>query len=148
MTPPRQDESSISSPESATTCSTLLSVPPTTYLTVPTTRPSGEFLSLLGPIASGEDDFDLHLLTPQTAITDPVPSRLGLSSHDNPLEQLPSQLSPRRRLRSPARGVFVSVYSTSSVDTEYSAYSNPPAKLYRIPSFQNMSSYKISPVCH
>lgn len=41
----------------------------------------------------------------------------------------------------------MSVYSTSSADTELSEFSNPPARRYREPNVQKMSR-KITTVCH
>jgi len=148
MDPSQQDEASVSSPESATTSSTWLSIPSSNYLTVPTTRPSNRFFPLPGPVAFVEDDLELPLVSLLEAT-----SNLGPETSQAPrLDTPPVQPSPpssytRRRSRSPARGSFMSVYSASSVETDHSTYSNPPARLYRVPSFQNMSSRRISPVC-
>jgi hypothetical protein len=59
-----------------------------------------------------------------------------------------SDLSPLSLARpiSLSERIYMSVYSSSSVDTEHSEYSNPPARKYRVPNFQNMSR-KITSVC-
>jgi hypothetical protein len=145
MDPATQDHTHLFSPVSATTSSTLLSVPASSYLTVPTARSPSR---LSRSIACTEDgpDLDIHL-SPEASFEVPVPNTL------QPLEiDTHSLLSPsanpytRRRLRSPAGGRYMSVYSTSSADTEYSTYSNPPAKPYQVPSFSNMATRRVSPV--
>ena len=143
----KQDEAQDSSPQSATTSSTLLSIPASSYLTVPSTRPASKLPSLPGPVAFAEDGRDLTLYSSPEDISDSVPD---ISSRFTTPPVQPSSpnsyIRRRSRSRSPAQREFMSVYSASSVDTETSTYSNPPARPYQVPSFQNMSR-RISPVC-
>jgi hypothetical protein len=145
MDPATQDHTHLSSPESATTSSTLLSVPASSYLTVPTARSPRR---LSRSIARTEDGPDLDInLSPEASFDITVPNTtqpLEINTH----YLLSPSASPyiRRRSRSPAGGRYMSVYSTSSADTDYSTYSNPPAKPYQVPSFSNMASRRISPV--
>jgi hypothetical protein len=145
MDPATQGHTHLSSPESATTSSTLLSVPASSYLSVPTAK---SLRKSPPSIARTEDDrgLDIHL-SPEAPFEVPVPNT------SQPLEvDAHSLLSPyanpytRRSSRLPAGGRYMSVYSTSSADTEYSTYSNPPAKPYQVPSFSNMATRRVSPV--
>jgi hypothetical protein len=145
MDPARQNNTHLSSPESATTSSTLLSIPASSYLTVPTTRPPRR---LSRSITRTEDDLELDIHpSPEPTSGEPVPNiSQPLEVDTQPLLPLSANPYTRRRSRSPAGAKYMSVYSTSSADTEYSTYSNPPAKPYQLPSFSNMSSRRVSPV--
>ncbi|KAF2116944.1 hypothetical protein BDV96DRAFT_39122 [Lophiotrema nucula] len=137
----KQDELPVSSPASSSASSTLLSLPPSSYLTVPSTRPTGHHLSLPGPfLPLDEEDTPLGRPTPPQAlpqILEPIQTAASFPRH--------SPTSPPSLLARPPEPTFMSsVYSSASVDSEYSTYSNPPARAYRLPSFQNMSTRKIS----
>jgi hypothetical protein len=144
MDSPRQDDTQLSSPESINTSSTLLSIPASNFLTVPTAFPASRFFSSLEPTAFAED-YDLEPLTPASELVPEIPQ--FLRNDISPVQPSPPNTYIRRRSKSPAQRKFLSVYSASSIDTDNSKYSNPPAKPYRVPSFQNMSSRRISPVC-
>jgi hypothetical protein len=142
----QQDDFLTYSPASSQASSSCIS--PSSYLTVPSTRPSAANFSLPRPAPFEEDDPDLILSslhrdsssTPVPEIREPRRSRSPATVP--PLS--PSQSSPTQ---SPNPS-YMSVYSAASADSEYSTYSNPPARLYRLPSFQNMSaSRKISAAC-
>lgn len=142
----QQDDQLLSSPESSQVSLTSFGITPSSYLTVPSTRPSGPLLSLPGPAVLREDDTEL--LLPSTDRPSPsgsVPLILEPSRITTPRERQQSP-SPSRLLPPPL--IYMSVYSSTSTDSEFSVYSNPPARVYRVPSFQKMSgSRKISAVC-
>jgi len=140
----QQDPNTLQSPASSR-ASTSFSIPAANYLTVPSTKPSGFYPSLPGPTSSEEDDLELELYPPSRQST-------PTSNHfphilEPPRSRLPSNQPPSRSpscsegYSTAVPGPFyMSVYSTSSAASEQSTYSNPPARVYRVPSFQNMSS--------
>lgn len=148
MDPSKQDDPPLSSPESSSASSTWFNIPPTSYLTVPSTRPEGTSFVLPGPTAFEEDDLDPITRPSQSSPSDTVPQILEPLRISIPTRQSTPVPYPQEIPEQPPNQVYMSVYSASSADSEYSVYSNPPARSYRVPSFQNMSaSRKISTVC-
>jgi hypothetical protein len=106
------------------TSSASLPKPSSKDLTVPSTIASDAIQPFPGPstfVQDYHDEQDSTASLPNLTLSPPT---------------LPISLSER---------IYMSVYSSSSVDTEHSEYSNPPARKYRVTSFQNMSR-KITPV--
>jgi hypothetical protein len=139
-----QQQLSLPSPESPLVPSTCSDIPPSSYLTVPSCRPPRPISPLSRQIPIEEDDdedlriFEEH--TP-TALRILVPSRRH--------EPTNPRTSPSPLTRPPplSTRLYMSVYSSSSIDTAHSDYSNPPARSYRVPDYSNMSSSrKITPV--
>ncbi|KAF2839787.1 hypothetical protein M501DRAFT_1030978 [Patellaria atrata CBS 101060] len=145
-----QDTTTISSESSVgSTTSPRIHIPSSSYLTVPNNPPRRLRSSSLPP-----GPHTLHLPTrstqsqPSTSPTivgAPFPILLSQPvAHDPPdlfsysdpttpialTEQLLQDTALRRELP------FMSVYSTSSVDSDFS---NPPARVYKLPSFADMS---------
>jgi hypothetical protein len=142
----QQDISPLSPPASSQSASTSF-IPQSSYLTVPSTKPSGSILSLPGPTAFEENDPELLVpqlnkaptLSPILQTSEPIRSNFT-SNH---------RLSPflEQDFASFPDPIYMSVYSSTSTSSEHSTYSNPPARIYRVPSFQKMSgSRKISVV--
>jgi hypothetical protein len=141
----QQQDDSANPPNSPSRLSSAqLSVSPSSYLTVPNTRPPGVAFQLPGPT------------TPDALLDTPVDYTPTFASLPHILEPArsrdpspdPEPSSPRERFARYPEPILMSVYSATSVDSEQSAYSNPPARLYRVPSFQAMSgSRKITVVC-
>jgi hypothetical protein len=109
---------------------TSIQISPSSYLTVPDNRPSGRLsasqISDTSVLVEERSDLEpeLHIIEPLPETTPPacyiLPGR--------PYRPIP--LSER---------VYMSVYSTSSVDTDLSEFSNPPARNYRTSTSQEMS---------
>ena len=144
-----QDEHPHSSPTSSQPSTTLLSVSPSSYLTVPGATPTGINLSLPGPSQFAPEE-GLDFLVPFTSsrtVSNPVAEEQEAVSSGSPSLLRLLQLS---RLESSSNPLHMSVYSSTSADsstTEYSAYSNPPPKKYRVPTFEKMSdSRKVTSV--
>jgi hypothetical protein len=139
----QQDEPPLSSPESSRG-STSFNIQSTHYLTVPITGPTSSYLTLPRPLSSEEEhpDWLQSSLLPRSASV-PIPRIREPSPSNVPSEQdISSSFSPQLSDRT-----FMSVYSSTSAESEHSVYSNPPARVYRVPSFQNMSaSRRISTV--
>jgi hypothetical protein len=125
MHSPQQEDFIPFASEPTITSSASPRKPSSKDITIPSTIASDAIQHLPGPYTFAQDHHDEQ--DPTTSV-----SNLSLS----PLV-LPVPLSER---------VYMSVYSSSSVDTEHSEYSNPPAQKYRVTNHQNMSR-KISPVC-
>ncbi|KAF2262395.1 hypothetical protein CC78DRAFT_534884 [Lojkania enalia] len=147
MDSPKQNEASTTSSTSSQASSTHFSLPPSSYLTVPSTRPTGNNLSLPGPTTFDQEDF--VLLSPPSqrrSPSNPIPQILEPSRIEISSPILPSSAESFAQYPDP---IFMSsVYSSASAESESSGYSNPPARIYRVPSFQIMpSSKKISSVC-
>lgn len=150
----QQDNPSLSSPESSQTSPISLSIPPSNYLTVPSTRPL-RLSRPLRPSSSIEFETPEPLFVPGTPSSSIIsPSEVPVSTSD-PIGRSVSK-SPRPP-RSPSRGfspyqrpiLMSSVYSAASESSEHSEYSNPPARTYRVPSFSAMSGFrKITIVCN
>jgi hypothetical protein len=111
---------------------------PSSFLTVPNSRPSGRLsashrfkltasdISDTPVLFEGQPDHEaeFHIIEPLPETTPPT-----RCISPGPLYR-PIPLSER---------VYMSVYSTSSVDTDLSEFSNPPARSYRTSTSQKMS---------
>lgn len=140
----QQDNISLSSPAQSLASSSALTISPSSYLTVPNPRSLRSPLSLPRRIAFEEDDSKVHITSDLSPASEPLPQILVLSRSNTPTGSSTST-SPRSRSKILSDRLYMSVHSTSSTDTDTSEYSNPPARPYRIPSFQRMSgSRKIS----
>lgn len=148
MEPSKQNEPPIYSPTTSQASSISLTIPPSNYLLIPSTRPAGPNFVLPGPISFQESETDL-LESPlyQDLPLDSVPQIREPSHNIPPATQSPSTTSRGSRVQTPEPN-YMSVYSSASADSEFSVYSNPPARIYRVPSFQKMSaSRKPSAAC-
>lgn len=142
MDSPKQDEPPHSL-ESSPGTSTRSRTPPSSCLTATSTWTTGTTVPLPGPAAPSEDDFE-------SLVSTSVSTSQNSSSPDllpqilEPREASPpsaSQLSeyPTHHASNYPDPLLMSAYSATSAGSEYSEYSNPPARHYRLPSFQNMS---------
>lgn len=135
----------LSSPESLRSTSSLLSIPPSNYLTVPNNKRSRTVSFLPAPTTFEEDTEFVHPSPPGDLSHRTIPLIREPSRSTTPIAgehpQSPQEQFPRCR-----EPTYMSVYSTSSAESEHSTYSNPPARAYRVPSFQNMSTRRISAV--
>jgi len=145
MEPPQEEQFSASSSASPVAIIASVGTAPSSYLTVPIAVPSGPLLLLPGPRTPKQESLDLLLLPEDNLSSDSIPLTL------EPLQQ-PSPApsgTPPAPLPSPiplSDRVYMSVYSSSSADTDLSEFSNPPARRYRMPDPPKMSR-KISMVC-
>lgn len=145
MDTPQQQEFLLSSPESIPSSSASLDIPPSSYLAVPIAIRPGSHLFLPGP-NSFEQDFGDELLLPENrSASEPIPHILEPAQEHTPTASCISPTLSPRPSSSLSDRVYMSVYSSSSVDTELSEFSNPPARRYRVPNTQKMSR-KISAV--
>jgi hypothetical protein len=132
---------SLPSPGLSITSSTCLDIPSAGYLTVPGLRTQRPTRRQTRPDSIDEEDPGLL-----------IPSELSIALQISvPLEcftptDTHNSSSPRTWAISLSNRLYMSVYSSSSVDTAHSEYSNPPARSYRVPDFSIMSSQKITPV--
>jgi len=143
----QQDSSPPSPPESSQPASISFRIPQSSYLAVPSTKPSGSNFSLPGPTAFEENHPEL--LVPQ--LNKSLTSSSILQTSESIQSDLTSNhclsLFSEQEFASLPDPICMSVYSSTSGSSENSTYSNPPAKIYRVPSFQNMSgSRRISVV--
>ncbi|OCK76874.1 hypothetical protein K432DRAFT_407798 [Lepidopterella palustris CBS 459.81] len=142
MDSPQPSDPPISSPESSQPSSARQSIPPSNYLTVPGFRTPRRKPSLTAPESVKSDDLD-HLLE----FTELSVQESLLVNRPRIIEPYRSpSSSPRTRTFQPRvqfadypEPILMSVYSTSSVDSEYS---NPPARTYQLPTFAAMSQSK------
>ena len=141
MSPPQQDELLPSPSESSRHSSASLNIRSPQYLTVPNTGPTGSRLSLPGPSTTQpeEPDWSESLLPPRSSSL-PVPEIREPLSEDLTYHDTTSPESTTGIYSRFSERIFMSVYSSTSAESEYSVYSNPPARVYRVPSFQNMST--------
>ena len=149
MSSSQPEDSIASSPESSQPPSAQQSIPSSSYLTVPSsgrthrTRLSPPHSSLRDPEdIDNPQNFPIYsspesLQVPPPTIVPPAPPTSPRSQTD--------LLEPQVNFAEYPDPIYMSVYSLSSVDSEYS---NPPARSYSLPSFENMSSSrKITLVC-
>ena len=149
MSSSQPEDSTASSPESSRPPSARQSIPSSSYLTVPSsgrthrTRLSPPHSSLRDPEdIDNPQNFPIYsspesLQVPPPTIVPPAPPTSPRSQTD--------LLEPQVNFAEYPDPIYMSVYSLSSVDSEYS---NPPARSYSLPSFENMSSSrKITLVC-
>lgn len=132
---------------SSTATSTSLNISPSSYLTVPHSRSSRLPISLPGPAAFDQEGSDAHVYSNQSLASEPGHRIIVPSRSNTPTSLCASQLSPS--LPNPLSDrLYMSVYSSSSLDTRNSEFSNPPARRYRLPAFSNKmsSSQRISAV--
>jgi hypothetical protein len=101
---------------------------------------------LQGPKPKYQDIRDEILPPNNSALSEPIPHIVEPSSVTTLPASFTASVSPARRSSLSDR-LHMSVYSTSSADTELSEFSNPPARRYREPNVQKMSR-KITAVCH
>lgn len=143
----QQDNSPLPLSQSSQASSTSFSIPQSRYLTVPSTKPPGSNLSLPGLTAFDENHTEL--LVPLFNEKPTSSSILQTSEpirSNSPSNHRLSQLLERDFASFPGPP-YMSVYSSTSTSSEHSTYSNPPARIYRVPSFQKMSgSRRISVV--
>lgn len=144
----QQDSTPLSAPGSTQASSIPVSIPQSSYLTVPYTKPLGHNLSLPGPAAFEGNHSGLRVpsskeVTTSASILEPSePPRIESTSNRH------SPSLSERDFASYPESFYMSVYSSTSTTSEHSTFSNPPARIYRVPSFQKMSgSRKISVVC-
>lgn len=141
MSSSQPEDSTASSPESSQPPSARQSIPSSSYLTVPSsgrthrTRLSPPHSSLRDPEdIDNPQNFPIYsspesLQVPPPTIVPPAPPTSPRSQTD--------LLEPQVNFAEYPDPIYMSVYSLSSVDSEYS---NPPARSYSLPSFENMSS--------
>lgn len=144
-----QEDPQVSSPESSIATSTSFDISPSSYLTVPNTRTKRRLPLLPGPTVFDQDDFDFDITVSsyRGSTSEAIPQVHSPSRSSPPIGFDTSQLQPTRPNHLSDR-LYMSVYSSSSLDTEHSEYSNPPARRYRVPDFAKMSSArKITVVC-
>ena len=148
MSSSQPEDSTASSPESSQPPSAQQSIPSSSYLTVPSSGRTRR-TRLSPPHLSQKDPEDIDnsqnlprysspesLQVPPPTIVPPAPT--SLRSQTDLLES-------RVNFANYPDPIYMSVYSLSSVDSEYS---NPPARSYNLPPFGNMSSSrKITLVC-
>jgi hypothetical protein len=145
MGTPEQEQFLLSSPESIPSSSVSLDIPPSSYLAVPIVRTPGSYLPLPGPNSFEQDFADELLLSEDRSTSEPIPHILAPAQESTPTASCISPASPPWPSSSLSDRVYMSVYSSSSVDTELSEFSNPPARRYRVANTQKMSR-KISAV--
>jgi hypothetical protein len=148
MASSQQDNPPIPSPEPNQSSLRQQSIPPSNYLTVPGRTESRSRRNLLpGSNLNEFDDPDCYLRS--TATVPPPPLRILPSQKLTPPSTTtspsePGSLQSHVDFRDWPTPIFMSIYSTSSGDSEYSI---PPARPYKFPSLATMSeSRKISPV--
>src|SRR2546422_3257840 len=125
MDPPTQDDNPLSSPELSTASSISISIPASNYLTVPSTRPPGTSFSLPGPTTFKDDDPDLLIPASPASLLDNAPRIFEPPCLNPPTRRLSPFASSIDNSGSSSDLGFMSVSSTSSVESEYSTYSNP-----------------------
>lgn len=140
MEPSPAGEHLLDSPSIPGHPTTFTSIPTSNFLKVPKTGPSGTHF-LPGPhtVEEETDSFPLprHPSIQRPRLFDPA----GIDIIE-PVSVASSSRHAYLRNRT-----YMSVYSSTSAESEYSVYSNPPARTYRLPSFQDMSaSRKVSAV--
>jgi hypothetical protein len=145
MESPQEEQLSSSPPASPITSSNSVDIAPSSYLTVPITVPSGPCLLLPGPGSFGKNFIDLLLLPEDKSPADLIPLILGPAQEQTPTPSSTPPATPPQSVPLSDR-VYMSVYSSSSADTDLSEFSNPPARRYRVPDPPKMSR-KISAVC-
>jgi hypothetical protein len=134
---------SISSPTLSQASSSSFRIPPLSYLTVPSTHPVGPSLSLPGPTSKEGNYPDLRVpLINQGWPSDPA-GPLHKASNSSPSRGR----SPALPAQFPQPRTDMSVYSSTSASSQYSTYSNPPPRAYRVPSFENMTATRDIKVC-
>jgi hypothetical protein len=148
MASTQQDDHFHTSPGLIQPLPASLAISPLRFLTVPNTRhprrssssPQPDYIIQEGPDAllipevpeeQPRESFklDIDISPPKT-----TPTSIGTQSIET---SRPIPLSER---------TYMSVYSSSSADTELSEFSNPPARRYRVPNPSKMPR-KITPVC-
>jgi hypothetical protein len=138
MASSQQEEPLPSSPEHTLRPSISIDILPTSYLTVPIIRPSKRLpirqahnttnSTLANALLLEEEQSDLE---PLPCIFEPSPETTSTACSILPV-------SPPRPIPLSER-LYMSVYSTSSVETDLSEFSNPPARSYRAPNSLKMS---------
>jgi hypothetical protein len=146
MESPQQEQLSSSPPASPITSSTSVDIAPSSYLTVPIIVPSGPYLLLPGPGTFEQDFTDLLLLPEDKSPADLIPLILEPAQDQTPTPSSTPPGTPPQSIPLSDR-IYMSVYSSSSADTDLSEFSNPPARRYRVPDPPKMSR-KISAVCN
>jgi hypothetical protein len=144
MDSPQQEQLRISSLPSPVPSSASLDISTARYLTLPTTAPSGPYFCLPGPDTSERDSIDALLIAEDHSVSESTPRTLGPTQDLEPASSFTLSVLPSQPCSLSDR-VYMSVYSSSSVDTELSEFSNPPARRYRVPNTPKMSK-KISTV--
>jgi hypothetical protein len=144
MDSPQQEQLRISSLPSPVPSSASLDTSTARYLTIPTTAPSGPYFCLPGPDTSERDSIDTLLIPEDQSVSASIPGILGPPQDLDSASSFTLPVLPSQPCSLSAR-VYMSVYSSSSVDTELSEFSNPPARRYRVPNTPKMSK-KISTV--
>jgi len=150
MTSLHQDEPPTTSPESSQPLSVHQSIPPSNYLTVPgRTERRSRRSPLPRPRLNDINDPDRYLESRATSLPAPLrvlPSQNIAFSSTTSSPSGPQPIHSRVDFRDWPAPVYMSIYSTSSQDSEYSI---PPARPYKLPSFATMSeSRKITLVRH
>ena len=149
MSSSQPEDFTASSPESSQPSSARQSIISSSYLTIPSsgrtrrTRLSSPHSSLRDP--EGIDNpQNFPIYSSPKSLQVPPPTLVPPASPTSPRSQT-DLLEPRVNFADYPDPIYMSVYSSSSVDSEYS---NPPARSYNLPSFENMSSSrKITLVC-
>lgn len=147
MHSPQQDEQLLSCTESGSKPppSTALAIKSESYLTVSFTTLLGSHVSF--PYFFEQDFIDTLLSKGDLSAPNSIPQVLEPSEESAPvtcISNFPN--SPSRPGVPLSERLYMSVYSTSSADTELSEFSNPPARRYRVSTTQKMPR-KISTVC-
>jgi hypothetical protein len=137
MASPQQEQQLPSSPELSVPSSASINISPSNYLTVPVTRPSRRLPALPGPSPFEHNFSDAFVSFGHRSTSEPLPHILEPTRVTTPTACLNSSIASRPN--SLSERLYMSVYSTSSVDTDLSEFSNPPARSYRVSNSQKMS---------
>jgi hypothetical protein len=122
----------------------LLAISPSEFLAVPNARSSKRSTSLPALKHILQEYPDALLIPEERSASETIPDILRRQRKTTPtrLSISPIELSRSKPL---SDRVYMSVYSSSSVDTELSEFINPPARRYRVPESHKMPR-KISSV--
>jgi hypothetical protein len=143
MDPPQHEHSHLSSLHLTLHSTKPPDIPSSNYLTVPNRNFSSRILYLRKQNRRLQDLTDTSLFSGKLSASGSIPILLE-----------PSEETVTNFDSSPARGpasiplserLYMSVYSSSSVETDLSEFSNPPARTYRTPNSHKMPR-KISAV--
>jgi hypothetical protein len=124
--------------------SSTVNIPSSDYLRVPEIPKSPSSLSTPDPDLQA--DTDAPLIHAKLSTTTPVPSIIEPSPYTT-FEHSSTNSTALTRSSVLSKRLYMSIYSSSSVDTDFSDFSNPPARSFRVSTTSKMSR-KITAVRH